>query len=223
MKLSELIAAYRSDTRDDVSQRYLASDDDVIGWLNEAEEEAALRKRLLFESTNATLCRIAVQAAAAAYRLPEGWFEITRATFLPTGSTEDPFELDIRDRVELDRIRPLWRTTSEEPRDIIVDDTKVQLGCLPDTAGLIQLEGYRAPLTPMKAENDAPEIGRAHHRHLIHWARYRNYNRPDVEVFDLEAAEKAKAEFARYFGERPDADMRRDFQANKPQHNKAYW
>jgi hypothetical protein len=221
MTLADLIARYRSDSTD-TAIPYLCTDEEVTGFLNEGEEEAALRANLIFDATTADVCVIAVTAGTAVYPLHESVFQVTKATFTPTGDT-CPIPLGLSDRVEQDRIRPNWRTTSEPPQVLIVDDTSVQIACLPDTDGTLNLEVYRAPLTLMAATDDVPEIGRAHHRHLVLWALYRAYIKPDTEINDPGRAGKALAEFTRQFGERPDAAMRRDFQANAPAANKGWW
>lgn len=222
MTLDDLIAQYRRDTTDNVVP-YLCSDEDLIALLNEAEEEAALRSNLIHDSTTAAVCQIAVVASTSVYALHEAVFQVTRATFSPTGSTADPIGLVLTDRLEQDRTRPGWRTVSEEPRHLIVDDTSVEIACLPNTGGTIDLEVYRAPLTPMAAAADTPEIGRAHHRFLPLWAEHRVYGRADADLNDPQRSANAEKAFTRQFGERPDAAMRRDFQANRPAFNKSYW
>lgn len=211
MTLQQLIDQFRSDVDDRIAT-YLFSDADVIGWLNEAEEEAALRANLLFDATTSEICDIAVTAGTSLYALDPRVFVIERASFLATGEdAENAIVLDLRDRLSVDRTRPSWRTTEMEPVELIVDETKVQLACLPASSGTLSLEVYRAPLEPMAlGDGDVyPEIAPLHHRHLVEWAKYRAFSRPDAEVFDPKRAETAEANFTKKFGLRPDADMRR--------------
>lgn len=220
MTLAQLIAQFRSDV-DDAVATYLFSDADIIIWLNEAEEEAALRARLIFDATTTAVCSITVTAGTNTYALSELVFVIERASFLATGETE-PVKLYLRDRFSLDRTRPDWRTVEMEPEELIVDDKKVQLACLPASGGVLSLQVYRAPLTAMDDNSDTPEIGRAHHRHLVEWAKFRAFSRPDTEVFDAKRAETAEKAFTRQFGERPDADRRRATYVDQPHHTKAW-
>ncbi len=222
MTLDDLIALYRSNAGD-AAEPYLASDEDLKRWLNESEEEAALRANLLFESTDASMCQIAVTAATAVYTLSQNWFRITKVRWVADGDTEeDAADLPIVDRYELDRLRVAWRTNSEAPVDIVVDDTQVQLGCLPDTDGTLYLEGYRKPAAQMTGDSDSPEIGSAHHRHLVKWAEYRAFGRPDSDLGDPQRSQRALDEFTRQFGERPDADRLRASETNRPHFNKVY-
>lgn len=221
MTLQELIDQYRVDADDGVAT-YLSSDAQVTQWLNEAEEEAALRAKLIYEATLGSICSIAVTANKATYRLNEVVIDIAVAKFTPTGET-DPLHLHLVDRLELDRIKPNWRTLNEAPTHLIQDDKTCTLVAMPDTAGTLAIECYRTPLSPMEAAADEPEIHRLHHRNLIPWVLYRAYSRPDSQMFDKDRADRELARFERIFGKRPDANYRRDFQANRPHFNKAWW
>lgn len=223
MTLAELIRQFRVDT-DDLVEPYGSATRDVRAWFNEAEQEACVRKRLLREVSNADLCTIAVTTVAGSvYDLHTAVAWITRADFTPTGET-DPINLTLVDTVYLDRIKPYWRTTTEHPRHLIVDDTSVQLGCIPESDGTLQLEVYRLPLDLIEERvTESPEIHRVHHRELVNWPLYRAYSRPDSQMYDPDRAMKALDAFTAYFGQRPDADMRRDQEQNRPQYNVAHF
>lgn len=222
MDVAELISQFRTDS-DDLKEAYLSSTVDVKKWLNEGEEEAAIRARLIYEADNAAVCVIAVTAGLMSYALHPSVLDITRATFTPTGTTT-PWPLAITDRIERDRMDAGWRTITKRPEHLIQDDTRVTLGYIPDTNGELRIECYRLPLMLMEDRTDeSPEIGRIHHRHLVQWALHRCYSRPDAEVFNPGKAAIALAEFTKNFGLRPNANYRRNYQANTPMHNKAVW
>lgn len=221
MTLAELLAQFRVDAEDQV-EGYLFPDAKVIPWLNMAEEEAALRANLLHESSDPGVCEVPVVVGTSVCPLHPSVFSVTYAAWTPTGSTERT-ELALIDRIEADRTLTDWRTRSEDPSSVIVEDTRLRLTCVPSTAGLLYIECYRAPLSLMEASDDSPEISRAHHRHLVQWALHRAFSVPDAETFDPTRAEKAEIEFTRVFGIRPDAELRKGTQANRPQHNKAVW
>lgn len=218
MTLADLIAQFRVDC-DDLVAPYLSSDLLVTGWLNEAEMEACIRASLIHDGTTPAVCSIAVTAGASVYPLHPAIIDITRADFVATGTTE-PVNLYLTDRVEQDRTRDGWRTRVDDPKEAFQNDTTFQLGCIPSKNGIVSLECYRLPLVDMVT---TPEIGRIHHRHLVHWALHRCYSRPDAEVFNPNKAATALIDFTRVFGLRPDADYRRAFQANRPLFNKAVW
>jgi len=220
MTLEEAIAAFRVDTHD-LAAPYLSSDAEVTAWLAEAQDEAAVRANLLFEASNAAMCEIAIQAGVMTYPLHSAVVTVTYAEFTPTGSTQAQ-DIDLTDRVAMDRDYPGWRAKTDTPSRMIVDQTTVQMGCKPSTAGTLRMECYRLPLTSL-VDTEQFEIGAAHHRHLIQWALHKCYSRPDAEIHDAGRADKALMEFTRVFGIRPDAELRRNFYSNTPQHNQAYW
>lgn len=222
MTLEELIAQFRVDSND-LQPTYLSSNANVTAWLNEAEQEAAIRATLIHESTLAEVCSIAVTAGNSVYALHPCVLDITRAVFTPTGSTTE-YILYVSDRVELDRTQSDWRNRVDTPRVLIQDDTKLQLWPIPSTGGLLHIECYRLPLQNMEdSATESPEIARIHHRHLVQWALHRCYERPDAEINDPGRSAKAEKEFTRVFGLRPDANYRRSSQANMPASNKAIW
>lgn len=226
MELSQLVAQYRSDA-DDLLEPYLSSTVLVRAWINEAEEEAAIRARLLYESSNADICQIVVNAAAVTagtrvYTLHKSVFQITRVVFVPDDSTTE-YELYLTDRVEQDRAYPGWRSRLDIPHQAIHDDTILELGCKPSVPGVIHIECYRTPLVLIEdSATETPEINRTHHRHLIHWVLHRAYSRPDSEIYDPNRAAREEAMFTQQFGFRPDANNRRNVEANRQHHNRAW-
>lgn len=230
MTLKDLIASFRVDA-DDKAQSLNGStsdllwpDDDVTRWFNEAVEEAALRKRLIFDETTPEVCEIAVEEGVSGYPLNSALVEIT-AAFLHTAGSERVIRLTATDRDEMDRIRPDWRTERCTPKYFIQEDTRIYLPGIVDADYTMKLEGYRLPLDDeqMSDESDVPVIAQAHHRFLVHWPLHRAYGKQDADTFDPNRAALALDAFEKYFGLRPDADLRKDQQANRPHHNKAYW
>lgn len=227
MTLDDLVAQFRSDADDRAGTAgagdYLFERTDIVGWLNEAQDEAADRALLLHESSNSDICTIAVTAGTTVYTLDERVLNITRAVFTPTGSSEK-YLLTPRDVLDLDRIRPDWRDQTDIPRDYIHDSTTIRLGSIPSTDGTVQIECYRLPLVNMEdSTTESPEIHRQTHRALVHWALFRGYSRPDSEVYDPGRGEKELARFERVFGLKVDAKLRRNTNANRPLYNKAVW
>lgn len=221
MNLAQLITSFRTDA-DDAARPYLWSDDEVIVWLNEAQEEAAIRGKLLFESVRPEICQIEIsEAAGSIYKISDLINEITYASITDVNGKVQ--EIGIKDRFELSRIKPEWRTTKEKPEYIIHHDKTIEVGCIVDGSYTIKLEVNRLPLRCMANELDTPEISRVHHRNLVQWALHRAYEKPDSETLNPSKSQLAEAKFTEYFGERPNSSMRKDENANRPHVNKAHW
>ena len=232
MTLEELIAAFREDSDDqarDVTGRsddVLWSDTAVASWLTEAQEEAAIRKRLL---PDATTVRVVPGQSGYPFTL---FFEITRAElFRVTDLTTVPVTTERRgcvlEVVSLDRmneIDPDWRTERDAPRHLIQEDSRILLPALISRDYVLHLEGLRLPLKAFSAdgENAKPEIAPVHHRFLVHWALYRAYSKQDADTLDASRASRELGLFEQYFGLRPDADLRKDSRADEPHVNRCW-
>ena len=207
MTLEELIAQFRVDA-DDRVRPYLWDDEAVTGWFTQAVAEAAIRGRLLHESSNPTVCQIAVQAGVDAYPLHLALYEIDYLAFKPEGA-EARQPVKLVSRLEMDHIRPGWRDRTGRVDYAIQSDTSIRLALMPDADGVLFIEGYRVPLAPLEDDDDQPEIHQAHHAKLVHWALHRAFSIPDTETMDKGRAEAAEQAFTSCFGARPDSDLRR--------------
>lgn len=213
MTLTELISAFRVDERD-TSVPPNWSDADLTRWFNEAVEEAAIRKCLLRETL--TLSLVAGDFEIA---MPPRIVEVRTARIVDGGRT---YWLAPTDRYEQDRLSSDWRDIIERPTAFIHDDSYLTLNRIVATAADLKLECFRAPANPMVDDNDEPEISAAHHRRIDGWVRYRAYSVPDADFGDKNRAASGLADFEDYFGRRPDADHRRNNNANRPHRVKAW-
>ena len=213
MNLGELIANFRVDERDTAAP-YNWPDEDLTRWFNEAVEEAAIRKSLIMEELTLTLT-----AGDTGVTIPARVVEVRTARIVEGGRT---YWLDPTDRYEQDRLNRDWRDIIERPTAFIHDDSSITLNRIVAASGELKLECYRVPVNPMADDNDEPEISAAHHRRLDGWVRYRAYMVPDSDFGDKKRAEQGLADFEDYFGRRPDADHRRNNNANRPHRVKAW-
>ena len=209
MQLSQLINRFRVEANDNV-QPYFIEDDAAINWLNDAVNEACIRGRLLYESQNNDVCKIAVTAGIEHYALHESLYELSRIWFEPSNGAHGSY-LALMSAESLDRRYHCdnWKLKQGAPQFAIQDDTGIRLVPIPDVGGELQLEGYRVPLSPMQNDTDKPEINQIHHIHLIQWVLHKAFSVPDSEFFDPNRSALAEQQFTDYFGPRPDSDLRR--------------
>jgi len=221
MTLEDLIQRVRIEA-DDLFEPYFWSDEVITDWLNEAQEEAAIRGRLIHESDNAAVCTLKVKAGKASYPLHASLYEIDHLAFNRDGLYRvQPLKLVSGEA--LDSIMPDWRNEEGDPEYAIQGDKGLRLVPRPTDAGVVNLEGYRLPLSPMVTGSDEPGINAAHHRHLVHWALSKAFRVPDAEVFDPQRAQNAEALFTRYFGQQTDSDLRRMTREDVQHHVEPYW
>lgn len=220
MNLEVLVKRFREDADDNI-EAYLFDTPWIVERLNDAENEACIRARLIHESSNVDVCQIAVVAGTAVYPLHASLYEIDHLAFRESGSI-DRCTLKIHSTEWLDDNVSGWRDLEGNPEYAVQTDSRLRLVPKPNAAGTLLLEGYRTPLTAMEADEDEPEINKLHHRHLVQWALFCAFNNPDVDFYDPNRAAIAEKEFEQYFGKRPDSDLRRSVREDEPQHVVAF-
>lgn len=223
MILSELIRKFRV-LAFDKEQPYLFSDEDITDWLNDGVKEAAIRGRLIHDSTTTGVCTIATTPNVSIYALHESLYEIDAIHWLSADNPHQANGLQLVSQEDMADIWHDWRTRDHDtPEYAIQHDTNIRLVPAPRETGVIVLEGYRTPIAPMVLGTDRPEINIIHHEYLIQWALHKGFSVPDAETFDLNRAALAEQEFTSYFGERPDADLRRITRHDVPHTVKPFW
>ena len=227
MKTTDLVAQFREETDDMGQQAPMFRTTSILRWLSEAQDEAAMRKRLLFEATNPDMCEVPVSIGLQSYQMHDRWWLITAAWLQDDGCARRHAQpLVLRSRESLDAWRPNWRTETWRTPFAATHEagTTLNIAGMVQRNGTLWLEGYRLPMCPLTGErDDAPEIQSVHHRHLVDWAQYRGYSIPDREVHNPGAAKDALARFEDYFGPAVDADLRRDMQQDQHHHNRAWY
>lgn len=227
MNLRDLIGSFRTEAAD-TAIKPLWSDDLVARFFAEAEEEAAIRKKLLFDDSTAAITPLAVVAGANTFTVDPRWFVITGIHLWNGANTKFIKPLRPITRGKLDQMFNDWRNDRGEPVFFIHEDTRLVLPGYADRAYTLRVEGYRIPLVPINDPDgpmfDAvPEIATIHHRFLVHWALHRAYGVEDADTFDANRRDRELAEFVRYFGLRPDADLYKDTEADQVHANVGYW
>lgn len=207
--LGELIIEARIRADDNVAP-YLADDTAFARWATEAEREACIRARLLFDdSDRADVTTIAVTAGQHTYPIDPLVGFVDAASFLPAGGVRSR-DLELRG---LDWIRDHhgWQSRTSSRPSALADNGRDQMRIWPTTSvdGTLRLAVYRYPLLAMEDPSDEPEIREEHHAGLVDWMMFRYWSQKDSENQDPERAAAAKADFVARFGERNTAEVMR--------------
>lgn len=199
MTLGELVELARNEL-DDATQPYLWSDQELIEFFADAENEAARRARLLIDSTTAEICEIAVVANTAEYELDSRVLFIRRATL-------DYQRMRRASYRDLDAHLTGWEQDEGNTSHFITDlDTgKVRLYPIPTENATLRMTVARLPLEEMNALDDTPELKAHYHRSLRFWAMYRAYMKQDSETYNKGRADNALALFEQEFGKKSSA------------------
>lgn len=219
MTLQELIRRFRVQANDR-AEPYFWENEDVAGYLNDAEGQACIRGRLLREDATPEVCEIDLAAGRHTYPLHAAVVEITHLRLRPVNGGEARV-VHLVSREWLDAEMPEWRDDTYPARFAIQGDTTLRLVGGFEEGDKLVLECYRLPLAPMVDDGDEPEIHAAHHEHLLQWALHSAFSIPDTEAFDPQRAAAAEQQFTAYFGPLPDSDLRRATRTDVTHHNKA--
>ena len=207
MTLAELIGRFRTLANDKV-EPYFWSDDEITAWLNDALQEAAVRGRLLHRFDAA----VPVVLGQAVVALPERVFEVDCVALECGGN-----------KVALPLLSPeLARGVRDDVVCAVLTDTDVLLRPAVKGNGILWVSGYRLPKALVN-DGDVPEIFGFHHVHLLNWVLHQAFSVVDAEVFDPQRSTMAEAEFTRYFGLRPDSDLRRITREDVPHSVVPFW
>ena len=197
MTLGELISRVRREVIDTVKP-YVCADEDIIAWLNEAEEEACRRAFLIVDSTS-TASQLDIAAGDVGADLDPLVIFVRRATLQSTHRPLIPAVVR-----SMDEELPGWENAQASvPTRFIPDWQTGYLRLYPPSrsADTIKLTVVRLPVRQMVEEDDEPEIRRQFHAYLLDWAKHRAYNIPDSDFFDAKKSDYHLSVFTQKFGE----------------------
>ncbi len=202
------LTALRSRARnllDDNALPYGWSDAVLDDYLNEAQEEAAIRASLLHDAATDAVTLISVTSGTASYALDSRIIDIISVTDVDQPATLVPFTMD-------DLVCSYgagWQSRVGTPIGYLTDAVSGQITLFPapDADTSIRLEVYRRPLVSMAADGDTPEIPAEHHFNLVDWALWRAYSHAGTDDQDLPRADRHLAVFDNNFGDRPSAKV----------------
>lgn len=231
-----LIAQFRSDV-DDVEEPFLWTKEDAQFYLDDAINEACERAKLIRDATTPEICEVTVTAGTSTYALDSRILQFERAKL---DSMQVP--LEITSTLALDsnvtgiwprgwRSRSSygswstfgtsWESATGRPSALAIDragaDWTGRLVPNPTSNDLLRLQVYRAPLESLTDDNSAPEgVPERLHPRLLDWMKHMAYSKQDTETRNDDRAQRFAALFTSAFGERIDANIRRQQQDRHP-------
>ncbi len=214
MDVAAFIAEYRGVTRDN-STPPLWSDAEILGYLNDALNEACERALLLEDRTTPACCAIALVAGTDTYLLHASVIKVKRVSFRGRALTESSVEAE-------DRRDANWEGRTGEPQRYILTDGQLRLVPTPNasvTGQSLALTVYRRELTARSLaapNNTAPEVNERFHLRLMNWLYCRGYSKADAETFSSVKATEFETRFTADFGAKVDANVQRKRRDRRP-------
>lgn len=189
MKTSEILDLFRKET-DDVMEPYLWSDEEILAYLNEAQEVhvrltggIADRRSPLTKLTYKTGDQFR-KYSDRILRIQGAWDEnnnkvtVQNYDSLETGYLEDDYGRRINAGLDDTRTGPIKYMITD------VDAGDIQLYPIPDHDGYIRMYIRRLPREEITSTGSELEISSYHHMNLLNWVKYKAYMKQDAETFD---------------------------------------
>ena len=249
MNITDIIAQIRSEADDQKPQDYLWDNLTLLGLINNSVDEAAIRKRLIFDNTTTAICQISITPANATYAIDPSIIDISNAYIIdPNQDPTQPWPygaLKIVSREYMDTYFWGWQFmwgAAQQPwygsedcwngsQDwLIYDEQSVTIVSQNVFENMtLNLEVYRVALSTEKmtipignATPSSPVISAVHHPYLYHWPLSVLYNRRDLDQYAPDRAKYHLDEFEKYFGKRPQASQIRENRQNRPHRNRLH-
>ncbi len=197
MTISDLIAAFRTEA-DDIAQPPLWSDAEIVGYLNDAENEACIRAGLLIDDQSIRFAAGKNKASLATNALDVlRIYRATSNTWLERGSVED-----------LER-----RSFGGSPGAYAVLGHTLYIYPAPTVPEVLIARISRLPTEPLALTRPRaePEIPVSEHVRLLDWALHRAFSKRDADAFEGNRAMSYAERFEQHFGPRPSAHARRQY------------
>lgn len=202
MIVEELVALYRNRTQDSKAP-FLWSDDEVLEYIDDAQNEACRRAHLLTDSRS-DICVATITLGDPVVEIDPRIIHIRRAR---RGS--DSMPLVRRSVRDMDQMCPGWEgQTSRSTPSVFIPDWEVgvlRVYPVPVIADEVLMTVVRMPLKAITDNDSKLEIQPQYHRGLLDWMLYRGYSKADPETRDETKAKASEKNFIAAFGERINA------------------
>lgn len=212
--VEQLERRFRVDVDDRNGPDYLWTPEWFLEALNEAQDEACIRARLLTDAITTAICTIDVDDTLTEYQLDPRVIDVDKIVL----GTSRRF-LGKRDRLPADDLRALQgnhELSAGTPCYFAVEGMPagglVLLLNRPAAVAsytTLQLTVNRLPLVRLLTGSDTPEIAETLHTRLLHWVEHLAYRTRDADAGSAPRSDAAEERFNRCFGTRPSARWER--------------
>lgn len=200
------------------------SDDEIVGYLNEAVQEACERAKLIEDRSSSDVCTLQLQPGTGIYALHSSVLQVKRLTL-------DGHLLHETSVEELDCEDAGWEHRSGKPRCYVFDPAsgaqppRLRFVAIPTMVGNVAMTVYRGALEPLRSTllTRIPEVPTRFHERLMDWMYHRAYMKQDAEVFNPQKSADSLALFVQAFGQRPDANVQRKQRDKRPRIVRMRW
>jgi hypothetical protein len=206
MNSSELLTLFRTEVQD-TERPYLWSDEDIFAFEDDAQLTFCRKTDGISDATTTAVTTIAVVPTTDWVDLHESILKIRSARRSDTGA---PIEVLNEEDMAERGLRFDGRTGPVKVLVIGAEAHKARVWPVSNETVSIRLTVFRLPLEEITSDGDqAFEIDREHHRHLMWWMKYLAYSKDDVETYNKTKAAEAETKFFAYCAQVAEEERRK--------------
>lgn len=194
MDSTELLTTFRSDLFDQV-EPYLWSDEDIIGYMDDAQKMFCRLTGGLGDATTVAVTQIAYTSATDVVTLSPLILKVRAAYRLADGK---PIDVLNYEDMTLQGLR--FDGVINEPKNLItgLGAHTARLHPFPSGSGTIQMLVDRLPLVAVTDTDQTLEVDEQHKVGLGLWMKARAYSKQDAETMNRNKATEFEALFRNY-------------------------
>lgn len=195
---------------------------DIVDHLNGAITEAAIRTRVIQDSTS-PVARLSIVAGTAQYTIPKAVFAIRRIVL-----AGQRHSLELFDTSMMDCAFPGWDDATLAPRGVPThavfdyETGALRVYPIPSAPIVARMTVWRTPTEEQQLDeadvHGSPALPELMHRELVHWAAAQCALGKDAETRDPSLAREQFALFEAAYGRKPDMHEIRLWSTNKRRH-----
>jgi hypothetical protein len=196
MTFAEIETSVRLTLDDNSSDDQLWTQQELLAYAQDAENEACERAGLIIDSTSG-LTAVPVVTSTGTYGIAS---TIITIDSIKMNLGTNPL-IETTERV-LDITTPSWRTETGTVRAYIKTPTNnITLYPIPTDVDTAVMTVTRFPATPMTLLG-SPEIDARYHAGLLFWILHRAYMKNDSETLNVDKAKDYGQQFVTWFGKK---------------------
>lgn len=195
MNTTELYTLFRSDM-DDVNAPYLWSDDDVFGYIGDAQTMFCRKTDGISDVTTPAVTQLAITPGAGRITTHKSVLKIRTATRLDTGRS-----VEVVNREDMAKRNWYFDGTQGPIKALVVGEEAHSVRTYPVSNETVNIElmVFRLPMVAITTDGEQEfEIDEQHHRHLLLWCKHLAYSKQDAETIDKNKAAEFEQKFNAY-------------------------
>jgi hypothetical protein len=191
---TELLDLFRREMAD-TAKPYLWSDDDVYGYIDDAQKMFCRKTDGIADATTQAVVEIYLEAG-------DDWVDLHPSILtIRDVSRSDGCPVEVLNREDMPSRGLRFDGLAGQVRRLVIgmQENKARVHPVSNEETTLHLIVYRLPLEDITFDGDQEfEVGSQHHPHLLAWVKARAYGKQDADTVDEKKKLKFEGEFLAY-------------------------